>query len=419
MKVSRFMQKNIIAVSANDTLYKVIKIIFNLGFSAVPVVHKKKLVGIITEQDILLKLFPTVSEYMADMVSGRNFNSMEVNMKELMHWPAKEIMNKDPYTIQEDAPIMKAQSIMLLHKFSHIPVVDAQKNLVGMISQGDIFKALVETEIPFDDNNEYHQWLASHYDLMMPWSLRLNAEIPSLHSLFKKHEVKRIVDVFCGTGEQPIVFAKKGYDVTGFNGSTLMHRKAIEKLQTLSKNVLKNLRFRCGEYVHLFEKEQQLFDAILFLGNSLAHFPTNYEQIVASSLRKLTPKTGIIVFQLTNTDKILQQKNRLQDFTIQPSRINKASEYAFTEFFDPPKKGEKTVTLTMSILAHKLHRWTQESINSTPLVYLTPEIMKQLAKKIGFSHIEIYGSVFNSPLFDEKFNIKVHDWMNVVYSMRN
>ena len=414
MKVSDYMQKTVVTISPSDPALLAIKTIFNLGFNSVPVVFKKKIVGIITDDDILKKLFPSISDYMQDVFSGQNFNAMETNMHHLMKTPVSEIMTKDVILATADTPIMRAQSLMLLHGFTHLPVVDNKKNLVGIIAQGDIFKALVESEIPYDNSDEYFQWLAHHYDVVVPWETRLDYEIPSLIQLFKKNNIRWIIDVFCGTGEHAIALAKKGYQVSGLNEGTLMHHKAVEKYNKQPKNIQDKLRFKHGSYSNLLEKKPEPIGAVVFLGNALGHLTADYEKVLKIASKKMQPKSGLLVLQITNIDKILNQTNRLQDFTVVPSAIANGSEYAFLQFYDPPRQGEKFASLTMSIMLYRLRRWHQKAINSTSIVYLNAEIIKTLLKKSGFSKIEIYGSNYEQPLFNKKFDPKLHDWMNVV-----
>jgi CBS domain-containing protein len=56
-------------------------------------------------------------------------------------------MTKKIISIQRDEPILEAESIMKLHKISKLPVVDKKGNLIGIISKGDIFRALVSPKL--------------------------------------------------------------------------------------------------------------------------------------------------------------------------------------------------------------------------------------------------------------------------------
>jgi CBS domain-containing protein len=59
-----------------------------------------------------------------------------------------KVMTHKVFTIQADAPILDAAQIMLDQKVSGIPVVDEEQNLVGMITESDIFRLLVKSREP-------------------------------------------------------------------------------------------------------------------------------------------------------------------------------------------------------------------------------------------------------------------------------
>jgi acetoin utilization protein AcuB len=55
---------------------------------------------------------------------------------------AKDIMKSNPTTIRPDQTVEVAASKMLEHKVTGIPVVTEEGDLVGIISQGDVFRVL-------------------------------------------------------------------------------------------------------------------------------------------------------------------------------------------------------------------------------------------------------------------------------------
>ena len=55
----------------------------------------------------------------------------------------KEIMSKNPVTINADETVERAAVMMLEHKVSGMPVMDSNNDLVGIITQSDVFRAFV------------------------------------------------------------------------------------------------------------------------------------------------------------------------------------------------------------------------------------------------------------------------------------
>jgi CBS domain-containing protein len=151
MKVSELMNTNPITVTPNTAFSKVWELIFEKRISGIPVVDSKNLLlGIISEEDLIEKLYPSYEEFFFDPQLSRDFEAMEENIKKVSHLKAKYFMNKNVYTTSKDAPIMKAASSMLIYKVSCLPVIekkDSNKIVVGIICKGDIFSELFKTRL--------------------------------------------------------------------------------------------------------------------------------------------------------------------------------------------------------------------------------------------------------------------------------
>jgi CBS domain-containing protein len=149
MKVRDICQKKVDFITPNETLLAAAKVIFGHNHKGVPVVKlpKKKLIGFITEQDILSQLFPDVKELIEDYVHAKDFEAMEGKVKTILTKKVKDVMSKRISSIRIDEPILEAESIMKLKDISRLPVVDNKGNLIGIITKGDIFRALVNVKI--------------------------------------------------------------------------------------------------------------------------------------------------------------------------------------------------------------------------------------------------------------------------------
>lgn len=150
MKVKDLMSRNVVSATQSTSFEKIWKIIFEKRVSGVPIIdHTKRLLGIISEEDLIEKLYPTHAEYFFDP-SSRDFEEMEKNVADVIFLRAKGIMSKNVYTTTPNTPIMKAASSMLIHKVSCLPVVETRlkrKVLVGIICKGDIFGYLFKTKM--------------------------------------------------------------------------------------------------------------------------------------------------------------------------------------------------------------------------------------------------------------------------------
>ncbi|KXK10561.1 MAG: hypothetical protein UZ22_OP11002000664 [Microgenomates bacterium OLB23] len=201
------------------------------------------------------------------------------------------------------------------------------------------------------------------------------------------------------------------------NKYILMHNAAVRKHAQLPEYLQRRVEFMHGDYIDLLKDKKEDYDAAIFMGNALAHNPFDYKKIVKTVSKSLTKKNAVMILQIANFDKILHNGG-LQDFNMRPSKVNDDTRYAFIEFYDGAKMtGKKDLlTLNMTILRHIGHRWTFAATNSTPIAYINAASITSLLKEAGFAKIELFGSRFLGPLFDEKFDVEQHDWLNVIAS---
>jgi acetoin utilization protein AcuB len=121
-------------ISANTPFEDALKLMRDRQFRRLPVVDKKgKLIGIISERD-LLHAAPS---------EATSLSVWEVHYL-LSKIQIKEIMSKDVITTTPDTPVEDAARLMVSHKIGGLPVVDEHKDVVGVITETDIFKAFVE-----------------------------------------------------------------------------------------------------------------------------------------------------------------------------------------------------------------------------------------------------------------------------------
>lgn len=104
------------------------------GVHRLPVVDRGRLVGIVTLGDVR-NAYPSDAPLLVHEHSPRALDQVR----------AAEIMRTEVMTIQAGAPVTRAVDLMLQHKISGLPVMDAQR-LVGMITKSDICRALLAWE---------------------------------------------------------------------------------------------------------------------------------------------------------------------------------------------------------------------------------------------------------------------------------
>jgi CBS domain-containing protein len=113
------MSREVIGVAPEDTLGEAAERMAGNDVGSAAVLEHGRLIGILTERDIL------------KAVAGR-VHSSEARVRE---W-----MTPDPVTAEEETPAAEALETMMEHGFRHLPVVDGERT-IGIVSIRDVMRA--------------------------------------------------------------------------------------------------------------------------------------------------------------------------------------------------------------------------------------------------------------------------------------
>jgi len=128
------MSSPAVTVTASASFPDALKLMRERGFRRLPVVNKQgKLVGIVSERDLLY----------ASPSSATSLSIWEVQYL-LANLHVKEIMTREVLTTTPDTPVEDAARLMVTHKIGGLPVVDGRREVVGVITETDIFQTFVE-----------------------------------------------------------------------------------------------------------------------------------------------------------------------------------------------------------------------------------------------------------------------------------
>lgn len=121
--VASHMTTDVIIASPTDTIQKIYTMIMESGFSAFPVVKKKRIVGLISRRDLIR------TRRVQSVITQHAQTTIE------------EIMSKDVITISPDEPIGSAAELLVKHDISRLPVTDGDR-IVGIVDRHDVLRGL-------------------------------------------------------------------------------------------------------------------------------------------------------------------------------------------------------------------------------------------------------------------------------------
>jgi CBS domain-containing protein len=124
-RISVLAPKPAISVSPTTSIVDVLRLMVEKGIGCVVVAEGDRPVGIFSERDALLKIGAQAAE-----VASR---------------PVREFMTPKPETLVADAKLAYAVQRMDLGGYRHLPIVDSQGAVTGIISARDILRHLMES----------------------------------------------------------------------------------------------------------------------------------------------------------------------------------------------------------------------------------------------------------------------------------
>ena len=96
MLVKEVMVKRIYTVNSKDGFRKVLRVLIKNKISGVPVVNsKKRLVGVISEKDLLIHLFPSIKEFYRDIDYYLSLDVIETEAKKNKQTKCKSADDKE------------------------------------------------------------------------------------------------------------------------------------------------------------------------------------------------------------------------------------------------------------------------------------------------------------------------------------
>jgi CBS domain-containing protein len=121
--VAGYMSRDVTSASPTDTIQKVYTMIVESGFSAFPVVKKKRVVGFISRRDLIR------TRRVQSVISHHAQTTIE------------SLMTKDVVTIGPDEPISAATELLVKHDVSRLPVIE-KDSIVGIVDRHDVLLSL-------------------------------------------------------------------------------------------------------------------------------------------------------------------------------------------------------------------------------------------------------------------------------------
>lgn len=116
----------IYSVSPSDTMLAALQLMAEKGIGALLVLDASEIAGIVTERDYARKI----------ALQGRSSGSTQV----------EEVMTRKVHCVLPQQTSEECMALMTSNRMRHLPVVDEQRQLLGLISIGDLVKSIISEQ---------------------------------------------------------------------------------------------------------------------------------------------------------------------------------------------------------------------------------------------------------------------------------
>ncbi|OCL27769.1 hypothetical protein U472_04250 [Orenia metallireducens] len=147
MLAKDIMTEEVVSVRPEQTVKEVAKILTDNKISGVPVLEDGKLIGIVSEGDLITRdkklQFPNYVYFLDSVFYLDSLEKFEKDFKKMVGVQVKDIMTADVITVTPDTEVEEIATILTEDGVNRVPVVEDGK-LVGIVSRGDIVRCIGE-----------------------------------------------------------------------------------------------------------------------------------------------------------------------------------------------------------------------------------------------------------------------------------
>jgi CBS domain-containing membrane protein len=134
--VRDLMTEDVVALEPHDTLATLRDLMYERRIRHMPIVDDAgRLVGLVSQRDLLRNALIEQVQ-VPDAVEQAVLERLEV----------RDLMTTEVESVRPDADVRAAAQILLDHKYGCVPVVEAGKKLVGILTESDFVRLFTQGE---------------------------------------------------------------------------------------------------------------------------------------------------------------------------------------------------------------------------------------------------------------------------------
>lgn len=148
---AEIMSADVPSVTVDDEARTAIDLLAKTDMGAIPVVDDdRKVVGIVSESDLVIAdeesdlHLPHYLQIMGGIVFIGSMKGFEKRLEKAFATKVSELMSADPITVHTYEAADRVARKIAEHHHNHLPVVDENERLAGMVTRADALAAVVD-----------------------------------------------------------------------------------------------------------------------------------------------------------------------------------------------------------------------------------------------------------------------------------
>jgi CBS-domain-containing membrane protein len=145
------MTTDVPALGPQDDARRAIELLAEQDLGALPVVNsEQRVIGIVSESDLVLSEeqadlhLPSFVNIMGGIVFTESVKGFEQRLQKAFAARVRDLMTPDPVCAEVDDGVEKVARLIAEKHHNHLPVVDGDGRLAGVVTRADALAALVE-----------------------------------------------------------------------------------------------------------------------------------------------------------------------------------------------------------------------------------------------------------------------------------
>lgn len=143
MRIAEIMSSHPITIGMDDSLRTIQALLEKHRFHHVMVVGGGRLLGVISDRDVLRRLSPFI-----ETAGSQRRDEATLDLR------AHQLMTRRPITVTPETDAQVAASVLVEHGISCLPVVDEAGALVGVVTWKDLLRATLRRSRPAEPLRE-------------------------------------------------------------------------------------------------------------------------------------------------------------------------------------------------------------------------------------------------------------------------